>query len=109
LRRALERVLFEVQGCGRVVSGSAPTLDAELLAFEEEFGQKRGAPHLARVRVRILLNAERSVLLDDTLEATRVVRAGSEELHFDQVVQAIAAALDEIAERVAEEVGLALR
>src|SRR4029077_4048150 len=35
LRRALARALFEERGLLRVVSGGAPTLEVELVAFEE--------------------------------------------------------------------------
>jgi len=91
LRRALETALFQAQGCAQVVSGAAPTIDAQLLAFEEQ----RGTPHLARVVVRVVLSDGRNVLLDETREVTRVVQAGCDGQCFDGVARAVGIALDE--------------
>lgn len=63
LRRALEKELFEDRKLTRVVSGAAPTLDVELIAFEEQ----RGTPGKARVSLRFTLRDERRALLEQTL------------------------------------------
>jgi ABC-type uncharacterized transport system auxiliary subunit len=74
LRRALSRELFERRGLVRVISGVAPTLDVELVSFEEiRDGTPRG-----RVEVRISLRGERRVLLERSLRVERPIASGSE-------------------------------
>lgn len=100
LRRALTRSLFEDYGFGRVISGAAHTLDAELVAFEEI----KTTDHLVRVEVVINLydmeggHMQRTVTSQKTVggekgEPEAVVRALSEALHA--VVSEIAATTTE--------------
>jgi cholesterol transport system auxiliary component len=63
LRRALARTLFEERGLLRVVSGSAPTLEAELVAFEE----LRVPAHKVRMQVMIALDVGQTGSLDETI------------------------------------------
>lgn len=67
LRRALERELFERRGLRRVVSGSAPTLDVELVSFEE---LRHGQPR-ARLGLRFSLRDDRRSLLERGLMVER--------------------------------------
>jgi cholesterol transport system auxiliary component len=63
LRRSLSRELFERRGLARIVSGVGPTLDVELVSFEEI----RGAPAHARVALHFSLRDERRALLERTI------------------------------------------
>lgn len=101
VRRELGRVLFEEHGFRRVVSGDAPTLDVEVIAFEEV---KTRELHAARVVVRVLLVSDR-VLLEDTITVDEPVAASAP---IDEVVSAMARALDGMSDRVAREVGQVL-
>ncbi len=69
LRRALERELFEQRGLQRIVTGSAPTLDVELTAFEE----LRGKPTKARVTLSFSVHDERRSLLERSINVEREV------------------------------------
>jgi ABC-type uncharacterized transport system auxiliary subunit len=63
VRRALEEELFERRGFQRVISGAAPTLDVEVLSFEEV----RGGEPRARLTLAVTLRDERRALLDRTI------------------------------------------
>lgn len=101
VRRSLARALFEESGFRRVLVGDAPTLDLEVLAFDEV---KTPTRHEACVALRIVLSTDH-VLLEDTV-ALREPVAGD---RFDDVVSAIARALDRTADEVTKRVGSALR
>lgn len=76
LRRALERELFEQRGLQRIVTGSAPTLDVELTAFEE----LRGTPTKARVSLSFSVHDQRRSLLERSINVERevTVQAGAD-------------------------------
>jgi cholesterol transport system auxiliary component len=103
MRRALARALFEERRMRRVVSGAAPTLEVELVAFEEI----RGPQRKVRLEAVMMLHDERIVHLEETVAIERPVRASSED-DVGAVVQALAEALrlsvTYIADRVATEV-----
>jgi cholesterol transport system auxiliary component len=84
VRRALLDALFETRPFARALTGAAPTLDVELLAFEEVLAPR----HVGRVRLRYVLHDRRIVLSSGDLVA-EVPVAGDD---FAAVVQAIAAA-----------------
>ena len=65
VRRELGRTLFEERGFRRSISdGAAPTLEIELIAFEEI----RAKPlHVARVQLRMILHDCRDVLHEETI------------------------------------------
>ncbi len=94
VRRALSRAIFEDAACERAVGPAAPTLDVEVFEFEEV---KAPTEHAARVGLRVVLAADRTLL-------ERTVRV-SEPVHgeiFDAFVAALARALD----RAVREVGV---
>jgi cholesterol transport system auxiliary component len=96
VRWDLVQTLFEREGLTRVVSGGGPTLDVELVAFEEV----KEPRHLARV----VLNA---TLVDGRLERygrTFVIERPIEGGAAEDTVAALASALHEGVERVAADV-----
>jgi cholesterol transport system auxiliary component len=96
VRWDLQHTLFEREGLTRVMSGSAPTLDVELVAFEEV----KEPRHLARV----VLNA---ALVDGRLERfgrTIVIERPIEGDGPEHTVAALAAALHEGVGQVAGDV-----
>jgi ABC-type uncharacterized transport system auxiliary subunit len=100
VRRALSRALFEGGGFRRALEADAPTLDVEVLSFEE---LKTPARHAAHVSLRVVLSTDR-VLLEDTVAVSEPVARES----FDDVVGALARALDEASEEVARRVRAAV-
>lgn len=93
VRRALGRTLFEEGAFRRSVRGDAPTLDVELVDFEEV---KTQAFHAARIAVRIVLTTDR-VKLERTVVVVEPV-AGEP---FEEFVAAMARALERTAGQVA--------
>jgi hypothetical protein len=89
VRRAVERALFEDGPFQRNLSYDAPTLDVEVVEFEEV---KAPTTHAARISLRMVVSAER-VLLERTVTVSRPVAGGS----FDGFVAAMAQALDDAA------------
>jgi ABC-type uncharacterized transport system auxiliary subunit len=100
LRRALDRTLFEDGGFRRELGGDGPALDAELLVFEEV---KTPHAHAARIVARINLQTDH-VLFEDTVAVVEPI-AGT---RFEDVVAAMARALDAISGEIARRVGVAL-
>lgn len=104
LRRALSRTLFEERGFSRVVAGSAPTLQAELVAFEEV----RGSPHRVRLQIIVTLDDDRTTLVEQTITIEHPVPTAAIEDPTAAVVRALGAALREAVERIAGQVMAAL-
>lgn len=108
LRRAVVRALFERDGLGQVIGGGGPTLDLELIAFEEVRGDKPRA----RVAVEYALHDDRTVLIARTIVIERPIGGaagsggGADAAAF---VGAISAALAEAVDEVAKDVGNGLR
>lgn len=98
LRRGLVRVLFEERGLFRVDSGSAPTLDAELVAFEI----MRSAQSVARVQVVIALDDAHSGKLSRTITVDQAVRASGSADDAAAEVEALGGALQSCLTQVAE-------
>ncbi|MEO8178568.1 MAG: ABC-type transport auxiliary lipoprotein family protein [Deltaproteobacteria bacterium] len=98
LSRALAQQLFERGDLVHVVSGSAPTLDAELSSFEEI---RSGAPR-ARVELRLTLRDERRTLLERTLRIERAIAPGATEDAPLRLTRALSAALEEAVAKLAE-------
>jgi cholesterol transport system auxiliary component len=96
VRRALLEELFEARPFTRVLSGSAPTLDVELLAFEEVLSPR----HAGRVRIRYVLHDRHSVLAGGQLVAEEAVDGDD----FEAVVRAIAAANRRVVAQLVEHV-----
>jgi cholesterol transport system auxiliary component len=100
VRRALARALF-VDGGFRTTSGDAPTLDVEVLAFEEIRAPEQ---HAARIALRLVLSKDHVLIEEDTVAVTQPVAGES----FDEVVAAMASALDQSSREAARRVGSAL-
>jgi len=107
LRRALARALFEDRGLVRVASGPAPTLDAELVAFEEI----RAPERKVRVQVIMTLDDDHGASQQATISVDRPIRSAGASDDAAAVVEALSIALEQcvaqIAERVVESVGTA--
>jgi len=103
VRRELGRSLFETQGMRRVLSGSAPTLDVEVIAFDE-LRLKSG--RAVRVQLRAILYEDAGVIFEDTLTIDRQVLGETPKI--EAVIAAMATALDATADQVALKVQKAL-
>jgi cholesterol transport system auxiliary component len=101
VRRALERTICQEQGfrCNPD-DADAPTLDIEVLKFQE---LKAAGSHQGVVALRIVLSTKK-VLVDDTVQVVVPVHGD----RFDDVVAAIAVALDAASGDVARRVRTAL-
>jgi ABC-type uncharacterized transport system auxiliary subunit len=100
LRRALGRELFEQRGLARVLSGPAPTLDVELVGFEElRYGATR-----ARVTLRFALANERRVLLERMVTVEQPIAIGDAQEAPVRVALAMSKALSRAVADVADAV-----
>ncbi len=97
VRGAIERTLFEQRRFERATGGPAPTLDVDVLAFEEV---RLPGEHAARVELRFRLESDSAVLGEATLRVEQAVTGD----RFDDVVAAMSAALDEATDRLADRV-----
>jgi cholesterol transport system auxiliary component len=100
LRRALARTLFEERGLVRVVSGSAPTLEAELVAFEDILAPE----HKARVQVIITLDGDRVGSLQETITVEQPVPGDAQADDADAMIDALAIALGRCVAQIADRV-----
>ena len=73
MRRAVERALFEDGPFQRALTGAAPTLDIEVVEFEEV---KAPTTHAARIALRVALSSTDRVLLERTVAVSEPVPAG---------------------------------
>lgn len=89
LRRALTRVLFEEEGLMSILSGAAPTLDVELVSFEEV----RGPNPVALVRIAFSLHNDRVVFLQQTMAIERPIVLTGDRRKVDAVPEALGEAL----------------
>ncbi len=103
VRRELGRSLFEEHGMHRMFNGSAPTVDIEVIAFDD-LRLKTG--RAARVQLKAILSDDSGVLWEDTLTVDRPV--GVEKPKIEDVVAAMATALDTAADQVTMKVQAAL-
>lgn len=103
VRRALESELFETHAFRRVVAGVAPTLDVEVVSFEE---LRPGSPR-ARLSLLITLRDERHALLERTITIDVPLARGPEGEEGPALAAAMSTALaratKEIAQRVSAE------
>lgn len=118
VRRALERELFESHAFRRVISGAAPTLDVELLSFEEvrpNVEERPSAEHevlstpRARLSLLITLRDERHALLERTLSMEAPLELGPNADAGAALARAMASALERATRDVAERVAAELR
>jgi ABC-type uncharacterized transport system auxiliary subunit len=98
LRRALGHELFETRGISRVVAGAAPTLDVELVSFEQI---RHGAPR-ARVALRFALRDERSALLERALVVEEPLKADGTKSDAEPLARALSSALSRAVTQLAE-------
>jgi cholesterol transport system auxiliary component len=96
LRRALAAALFERRGIRRVVSGGSPTLEVELVAFEEI----RGEEPRARLRAVVILHDQRSGGLEKTIAVERAVPQVDGGEQPEAVAQALAETLRVAVEQI---------
>jgi hypothetical protein len=100
VRRALSHVLFDERPIEEVVSGPAPTLEVEVVGFEEITYR-----HSGRVELRYELQAERTTIARGTISIERRARTPN----IEGVVEAIGSALDAATDELANRVETALR
>src|SRR5690606_8211673 len=98
VRRALSYSLFEQHGVTRVVSGAAPTLDAELIAFEEI----QGSEHEVRVGIVVTLDVATGGAIEQTVMVEESVAEGDDENDAARVVRAFSSALSRAVEQVSQ-------
>jgi cholesterol transport system auxiliary component len=98
VRRALSRDLYEQASFTRVVSGPAPTLEVELMAFEEceQGGRRRG-----RVELQTVLHDERVQLDQETIRVETDIDAAQRD-GAEALVAALGQALSQASRRVTE-------
>jgi uncharacterized lipoprotein YmbA len=100
LERALSRALFEERGLRRVVSGPAPSLEVELVSFDEIQGSQRGV----RIELVVLLYDEGVALLEETMSVEKPVPESDELDEWQEFAKVAGEALREIVDRVADRV-----
>jgi ABC-type uncharacterized transport system auxiliary subunit len=98
-RRALGRELFEKQRFAHVIGGISPTLEAELVAFEELRERKA-----VRVEARVLVHDGRRVMLEQTV---RIEEPRSDDTPI-AVTDALSSALHKCVSQITAEVERAL-
>ncbi len=103
VRRKLSQTLFEEHGFQRVLTGFAPTLEAEVVSFEE---RKEESGRTARIELKVVLSDETSVLFEDTIVTEKKV-ASKEKM--EDFVAGMSDALDAMSETVTTRVEAALR
>jgi ABC-type uncharacterized transport system auxiliary subunit len=96
VRRQLERSLFETHGIHRVLGGQAPTLEVELIAFDD-VQLKTG--RAARVQLRTILYEGNNVILEYALSVDHPMAADPPSI--EEVIAAMATALGSATEQVA--------
>jgi ABC-type uncharacterized transport system auxiliary subunit len=107
VRRALAEAFFGRDGLTEIIAGQGPTLEVEVLGFEEV----RGKEPRARVRLAYSLRNDRVVLLARTIVIDKAIdKPGSEEggaadpaAFVRAVSQALAAAVEQVTREVNEQ------
>lgn len=97
MRRAISQALFSERGVTQAVSGVAPTLDVELLSFEEV---RDGTKRSARVTLSYALRDDRVVVEAKNITVERPARGNKLEGVVDAMGDALAAASEELAQDV---------
>jgi cholesterol transport system auxiliary component len=98
LRRALSASLFEQRGLEPAIAGPGPTLDVELIAFEET----RAPAPVARLRAMYMLYGGGMPAVERTITVERPIARTQDPT--DGVVRALSAALDEGVARISDDV-----
>jgi|HubBroStandDraft_1064217.scaffolds.fasta_scaffold02382_11 ABC-type transport auxiliary lipoprotein component len=92
LRRGMERALFEQHAVHQIISGSGPTLELELDAFDE----LRSPRHMARVQVTWLLYDDETVLVQNTVTVDHAIPGGGDAKDPKPLVSAMSDALGDV-------------
>ena len=102
LRRALTRALFQERGLTRAYSGMAPTLDVELVEFEE---WRKPQPEV-RLQAIVTLHDERRSQLEETITVERPIKGASAtaEHSAEATAAALSAAMSEAVAGLADRV-----
>ncbi|MGC4066788.1 MAG: ABC-type transport auxiliary lipoprotein family protein [Polyangiaceae bacterium] len=95
VRRAMGRALFESGRFRRAIHGPAPTLDIEVLSFDDLRLDDRRA---ARVALRYVLQDDTGVRIERTASEETQVRGA--EPRIEQVVEAMAFSLDRAIQKI---------
>jgi hypothetical protein len=103
VRRGLGQALFEERGLHRVLGGVAPTLDVVVIAFDE---LRLPTGRAVRIQLGLVLYEESGVLLEQTLTVERPVAGDKPKI--EDVIAAMAIALDAASEQVTTKVATAL-
>lgn len=86
VHRALSHALFEEAGLRQIVTGDAPVLDIDIVAFEEEIGP----PRVARLRVTASLRDDRAVGWQETLTFEKpLVASAKGDVDADAIVRGL--------------------
>jgi cholesterol transport system auxiliary component len=100
VRRELGRTMFEEHGFHRVLGGSAPSLEIEVIAFDDV---RLPSGRAARVQLKVILFEDTGVVYEDTFAVDKPV--GGDKPKIEDVVAAMASALEAVAEQVATRTG----
>ncbi|MDB4944621.1 MAG: hypothetical protein JWP97_4155 [Labilithrix sp.] len=100
VRRELGRTLYEEHGFHRVLSGMAPTVEVEVIAFDD---MRLKTGRAARVQLKVMVFEGNDVLFEDTVTADRPVSGDKPKI--EDVVAAMSTALDAACEQIATRVG----
>ena len=103
VRRELGRTLFEEHGFHRVLGGSAPSLEIEVIAFDDV---RLPSGRAARVQLKAILFEDSGVVYEDTFTVEKPVPGDKPKI--EDVVAAMASALDTAAQQVATRTGAEL-
>lgn len=95
LRRALEQSLFESGAFVRVVSGDAPTLEVELLAFQEA-----KSPHVAELRFVVRVFDGRTVRWEETIAVDEKLSGNEQEELASALGRALVAGSDRVTQNL---------
>jgi len=100
LKLQLARTLFEERGLRHVVGGTGPTLDVQLLDFDEI----RTPEHVARARCLARLMLAHEVVLEVTLVVERPIPSSKHADMPDAIVEALSEVMRLMVTAVADEV-----
>ena len=104
VRRALGRALYESHRFKRAIGGTAPTIEVEVIAFDD---LRLHSGRAARVELQLIVFEGSEVLDEETVTVDSPVTGDKPEL--ENVVAAMSNALDRAVERVAARVGEVIR
>ena len=105
VRRALARTLFTRRGVRQIVYGGGTTIDVDVVAFDEV----RAPKHVARVEIVYRLSDDRVVRFTRSITVERAIEPATGAAAADAVVAALARALSDSVDRVADQTIAELR